>query len=471
MPESFLWFDLETFGRNPRHTRILQFAGIRTDAELNPLGEPISLYCRPADDFLPEPEAALITGITPQYALANGLCEAEFMAVLHEQFSQPNTCALGFNSIRFDDEFIRFGLYRNFFDAYEREYAGGNSRWDLLDVMRMLYALRPDGINWPLRDDGLPSFKLEHLAKANDCFEGEAHEALSDVRSLINLARKIKIAQPKLWQYALKLRDKNFVAGILATHKRKAVLHISGQFSAAKACSALMLPLMPHPQIKNRTIAVELNASALKLLDYSTEQIEQNIFTKLSLLPEGESRIGVKEIHHNHCPVLIELQTLNDAELKRWQIDAERLQLDMTLAHDIQLTLLANGEAIMHKLAIVFGKVRDYPPSDPDAALYDGFIERVDKLKFGKARSSKGQDSLVFVDARLSELYFRYKARNWPASLSYQEKHQWLAFKQSRLSAETIAEYCALCDRLVLEFPDKSQLMASLKDWAQQIAP
>jgi exodeoxyribonuclease I len=470
MPETFLWYDLETFGRSPRTSRISQFAAIRTDTDLNPIGEPVSLFCRPADDFLPEPEAALITGITPQHALAAGLCEADFMALLHEQFSQPGTCALGYNSIRFDDEFIRFGLYRNFFDAYEREYAGGNSRWDLLDVMRMFYALRPEGLQWPLRDDGLPSFKLEDLAKANGCFEGEAHEALSDVRSLINLARRAKTAQPRLWDYALKLRDKEFVAGIIAPHKRQVVLHVSGQFSAERACSALMLPLMPHPLIKNRVIAVELTPEALKLLDYTAEEIAGNIFTKRSLLPEGESRIGIKEIQHNHCPVVVALNSVNEAELVRWGIDAVRLKIDITAAETVRGELLANIEIITDKLAKVFSRPRSGEPADPDAALYDGFIERSDKLKFGKARSSKGRDPLVFIDPRLSELYFRYKARNWPESLTGGESNQWRDFRKSRLTLEALADYTQQCRALAEAHPDKAGVMQALLDWSVQIS-
>lgn len=470
MPETFLWYDLETFGRSPRTSRISQFAAIRTDTDLNPIGEPVSLFCRPADDFLPEPEAALITGITPQHALAAGLCEAEFMAVLHEQFSQPGTCALGYNSIRFDDEFIRFGLYRNFFDAYEREYAGGNSRWDLLDVMRMFYALRPEGLQWPLRDDGLPSFKLEDLAKANGCFEGEAHEALSDVRSLINLARRAKTAQPRLWDYALKLRDKEFVAGIIAPHKRQVVLHVSGQFSAERACSALMLPLMPHPLIKNRVIAVELTPEALKLLDYTAEEIAGNIFTKRSLLPEGESRIGIKEIQHNHCPVVVALNSVNEAELVRWGIDAVRLKIDIASAEIVRGELLANIEIITDKLAKVFSRPRSGEPADPDAALYDGFIERADKLKFGKARSSKGRDPLVFIDPRLSELYFRYKARNWPESLTGGESNQWRDFRKSRLTPDALADYTQQCRALAEAHPDKAGVMQALLDWSVQVS-
>ena len=247
---SFLWYDLETFGRDPRRTRIAQFAAIRTDESLAPIGEPISLFCRPADDLLPSPEATLITGITPQQAARDGLCEAEFFARLHEEFSVPGTCAVGYNSIRFDDEFVRFGLYRNFFDPYEREWRNGNSRWDLLDFVRLARALRPDGLAWPLREDGAPSFKLEHLADANGLREGTAHEALSDVRALIGLARKLRDSQPRLWDYAYALRDKKKTAALLDVANMTPLLHISGKYPATRGCAALVLPLARHPRIE-----------------------------------------------------------------------------------------------------------------------------------------------------------------------------------------------------------------------------
>lgn len=466
MPETFLWYDLETFGRDCRTSRISQFAGIRTDMALNPVAEPLSFYCRPSDDFLPEPEAALITGITPQFASQHGLCEAEFMDRVHEQLSEPGTCALGYNSIRFDDEFIRFSLYRNFYDAYEREYAGGNSRWDLLDVMRMMYAVCPDALQWPLRDDGQPSFKLEHLAKANGCFEGEAHEALSDVRSLINIARKVRAAAPKLWQHCLDLRDKSKVAGKLALHKNQRILHVSGQFPAAQACTGLMLPLMPHPLIKTRTLSVELRPEALKLIDYTAEQIERNIFTKTSQMPEGETRIGLKEIHHNRCPILFEP---DDAKALGLKLDMAHLGIDIQQAKEIHAQLNASAESIMHKLAKVFAKQRDFDNSDPDGALYSGFFDKADKTKFSKARSSKGQAELVFNDARLSELYFRYKARNWPESLDAREQMLWRKYRMARLNPEILQAYMTQCDALIAENPTQSGVLQALKDWSAQI--
>jgi exodeoxyribonuclease-1 len=462
MTDSFLWYDLETFGINPRTSRISQFAAQRTDFDLNLIDEPVSIFCQPSDDFIPDPEAALITGITPQYAKKHGVCEADFLSQVHETLSQPGTCALGYNTIRFDDEFIRFGLYRNFFDAYEREYAGGNSRWDLLDVMRMMFAFRSDALQWPLREDGMPSFKLEHLAKANNAFEGAAHEALSDVRSLINIARLVKNSAPHLWQHALSLRDKSIVSSKLALHKNQRILHISGQFPASQACTGLMLPLMIHPQIKTRTIAIELRPEALNLIDYSTEQIEKNIYTKYSELPEGEARIGLKEIHHNRCPIIF---TPDDAISLKLKIDFEHLHINIKQAQEIHAKLNAAADIIIPKLIKIYSKQREFDNSDPDGALYSGFFDRADKAKFSKARSSKGQAELVFNDARLSELYFRYRARNWPESLNSDENLLWQKYKTDRLSPEKVQEFIAKCDLLISSNPEQAQILQDLKSW------
>ncbi|HMB43460.1 MAG TPA: exodeoxyribonuclease I, partial [Luteimonas sp.] len=243
MPASFLFYDLETFGADPRTSRIAQFAAIRTDAELRQVDDPISFFVQPADDLLPSPIATLITGITPQQARRDGVNEAEAFARIAEEMSRPETCTLGYNSLRFDDEFIRHGLFRNFHDAYEREWRGGNCRWDLLDVMRLAHALRPDGLVWPKREDGSTSFRLEHLAAANDVRTGDAHEALSDVRALIGLARKLRLAQPRLWDYALTLRNKRQAAQLLDTVGMTPVLHVSQRYPASRLCAAAVLPL------------------------------------------------------------------------------------------------------------------------------------------------------------------------------------------------------------------------------------
>jgi exodeoxyribonuclease-1 len=237
MPASFLFYDLETFGADPAHQPHRQFAAIRTDADLNEIEEPVNIFVRPADDLLPSPVATLITGIAPQAALRDGMNEAQAFSLIFDEMARPETCTLGYNSLRFDDEFVRYGLFRNFYDAYEREWRGGNCRWDLLDVFRLAHALRPEGLIWPKREDGATSFKLEHLATANDVRIGDAHEALSDVRALIGLARKFKQAQPRLWEYALKLRDKRFAASLIDIVAMTPVLHVSQRFPASRLCA------------------------------------------------------------------------------------------------------------------------------------------------------------------------------------------------------------------------------------------
>src|SRR5690606_14886863 len=147
--DSFLFYDLETWGIDPRRTRIAQFAAIRTDTELRQLGAPIEFMVRPADDLLPSPGASMVTGLAPQDTLQTGLGEAEAFARIVDEMARPGTCTLGYNSLRFDDEFVRHGLFRNFHDPYAREWRNGNCRWDLLDVMRLAHALRPEGIAWP----------------------------------------------------------------------------------------------------------------------------------------------------------------------------------------------------------------------------------------------------------------------------------------------------------------------------------
>ena len=295
--DSFLFYDLETFGQDPRRTRIAQFAAVRTDSALNVLEEH-SFFVRPADDLLPSPIATLITGITPQQALADGVSEAAAFARISDLMSTPRTCTLGYNTLRFDDEFVRHGLFRNFFDPYEREWRGGNSRWDLLDMLRLMHALRPEGIVWPQRaDGGGTSFKLEHLATANGVRVGDAHEALSDVHATIALARLFKQHQPRLWEHALKLRDKRHVAGLLNVSAAQPLLHVSMRYPASRMCAAPVLPITLHPQIASRVIVLDLDEDPQALIALPAEAIAERVFIRREDLPEGVTRIGLKEVH------------------------------------------------------------------------------------------------------------------------------------------------------------------------------
>jgi len=430
MQTSFLFYDLETFGTDPRRTRIAQFAAIRTDAELREIEAPIDILVRPADDLLPSPAATLITGITPQRALREGVNEAEAFARIHEAMSAAETCTLGYNSLRFDDEFVRHGLFRNFYDPYEREWRGGNTRWDLLDVMRLAHALRPDGILWPQREDGATSFRLEHLAELNRVREGDAHEALSDVRALIGMARKLKTAQPKLWDYALKLRDKRYAARLIDLQTMTPVLHVSQRFPASRLCAAAVAPLARHPRIDNRVIVFDLHEAPDALLALEPDEIADRLYTPAADLPEGAARIPLKEVHLNRSPMLVEWAHLRPTDFERLAIDPEIVEARIA-------QLRAAGPALAEKIRRVYAERSAPEPADVDASLYDGFLQDADKRKFAEVRSATpqilGQRDFAFQDRRLPELLFRYRARNWPDSLDPNERERWNAYRRARL--------------------------------------
>ncbi|PBJ83216.1 exodeoxyribonuclease I [Lysobacteraceae bacterium NML93-0399] len=475
MTDSFLFYDLETFGADPRRSRIAQFAAIRTDAELNELDAPIDIFVRPADDLLPSPVATLITGITPQHAQRVGMPEADALARIHEEMSRPKTCTLGYNSLRFDDEFVRFGLYRNFFDPYEREWRSGNSRWDLLDVMRLWHALRPEGLIWPTREDGATSFKLEHLAAANDVRTGDAHEALSDVRALIGLARLFRAAQPRLWDYAAKLRNKRHAASMLDTIAMTPVLHISQRYPAARLCAAPVLPIARNPRIDSRVIVFDLDGDPDMLLDLDAETIASRVFVRREDLPEGVARIPLKEVHSNRCPAIVAWSHLRDADFERLSIDAATVEARAA-------RLRGAGPALAEKIRQVFAVERESGASDPDAALYDGFLADGDRRRMTKVRATPppllGAQDFGFEDPRLDALLFRYRARNWPELLSTEERVRWDAYRRQRLAPGTVlaeqdfTAYFTQIDALRAENPDDPRtgaLLDALLDWGRDI--
>jgi exodeoxyribonuclease-1 len=472
MTASFLFYDLETFGSDPRRSRIAQFAAIRTDESLREIDEPISFFVQPADDLLPSPAATLITGITPQQALRDGVSEAEAFGRIFEEMARPQTCTLGYNSLRFDDEFVRNGLFRNFHDAYEREWKGGNCRWDLLDVMRLAHALRPDGIAWPRREDGATSFKLEHLALANGVRSGDAHEALSDVRALIGLARKLRDSQPKLWDYALRLRDKRQAAQLLDTVAMTPVLHVSQRYPAARLCAAAVVPLARHPRIDSRVIVFDLDSEPDVLLDLDVDTIAARLYLRADQLPEGQARIPLKEVHLNRCPALVAWDHLREA-------DFDRLGIDHAQAEARAARLRAAGPALAEKIRRVYAVEREQRgPADVDASLYDGFVGDGDKRRCLEVRSTPPQAlagrDFGFADPRLPELLFRYRARNWPQTLDADEHRRWNDWRRQRLLPGSgladpdlggfEAELTALREQYAGD-PAKLALLQALDDW------
>jgi len=431
---SFYWHDYETFGIDPCRDRPAQFAGQRTNGNLEPIGEPLAIYCRPARDVLPSPMSCLITGITPQQAERDGLIEAEFAARLHEELAEPGTCAVGFNSIRFDDEFTRNLLYRNFYDPYAREWENGNSRWDIIDLARMCHALRPHGIEWPMREDGTPSFRLEDLAAANGIGHEHAHDALSDVNATIALARLLRTRQPRLFDFYFALRRKQRAFELLDYVRRKPVLHVSSRYPAERGCMAMVVPLAAHPQQPNKVIVYDLDADPTALLELDTHDIADRVFTARADLPEGIERIPLKAVSANRSPALAPITVLAGADTARIRLDPDRC-----LRH---LQMIAGTAGIAEKVAAVFSAAAaEREVADPDLALYHGFMSDADRKLLRDVRGTPpaqlGQRHFPFIDGRCQELLFRYRARNWPAHLAADEAARWEDYRRTKLTGQT----------------------------------
>jgi exodeoxyribonuclease-1 len=434
MSASFYWHDYETSGTDPRRDRPVQFAGQRTTPDLEPIGEPLSIYCRPARDVLPQPAACLVTGITPQHADRQGVIEAEFAARINEELALPGTCAAGYNSIRFDDEFTRNLLYRNFYDPYEREYKNENARWDIIDLARMCYALRPQGIDWPQREDLTPSFRLEDLTAANGLGHEHAHDALSDVHATIAFARLLRTRQPRLWNFYFALRRKQRAFELLDYAHRTPVLHVSSRYPAERGCLAIVAPLALHPERATSVIVYDLGVDPTPLLELGADEIADRLFTPRADLPEGVSRIPLKAVHANKSPALAPLSVLKDVDIARIGLDP-----NLCMAH---LQLLNKATGLPEKLRQVFASPRDERGiADPELSIYSGFASDADKRLFSEVRRTPpvelGRRDFGFRDPRYAELLFRYRARNWPQTLAADENQRWEEFCRARLTQST----------------------------------
>ena len=427
------WHDYETFGIDPRYDRPSQFAGIRTDEDLNIIGEPLMIYCKQANDYLPHPQACLVTGITPQQANEKGVTEAEFIKQIHDEFTVPNTCGVGYNSLRFDDEFTRFTLYRNFYDPYAREWQNGNSRWDIIDMARLTRALRPDGINWPNREDGKPDFRLEALTAANNIEHQGAHDALIDVYATIALAKLIKTAQPKLYEFVYQHRRKQAVSPLLNLRDRTPVIHVSRMYPSNYCGTALVVPIAKDPTNNNGIIVYDLRHNPEAFINEDADTLRQWLFTRTEELPEGVVRPAIKTLHINKCPVIVPENTLNNDAAQRLDIDRE--------LHYHHLQMLNDTGDLTQKITEIFTKPDYEAIDDPDAALYSGgFFSDNDKRKMELIRNAEPDHlatmSIPFEDPRLPDMLFRYRARNWPESLSEQEQQQWQHYRQQRLYSD-----------------------------------
>lgn len=457
---SFFWYDLETTGTDPRSDRIVQFAGIRTDLELNEVGSAFNTYVKCPVDVLPDPAACAVTGLTPQRVNRDGMNELEAYVAMNRCFAQPQTCVAGYNSLRFDDEFVRHGFFRHFIDPYAREWQGGNSRWDIIDLARAAAALRPEGIAWPT-EEGLPTFRLGELADANGIAHRGAHDALSDVRATLDLARLLRDKQPRLFAYYLKLRDRGELQRRLRPERSSLSLHVSRMFARERNCIAPIIPLAWHPRNRYSVIVADVGRDVRPLIEWDVDRLRDALFGT-----HQDERPPLKEVRFNRCPFVAPLATLRPQ-------DALRLKLDVAAAQRRADDLHA-AVGMAEKVAALYGVRANTAAQDADASIYDGFIDDVDRVRCGEAISQMldgvASPSTVFSDARLNELLFRMRARRDESMLSAPELTRWRAWMRSKLidggdTVMTLAKF----RRFLAELDAPAELIADLHAHANWI--
>lgn len=478
MADSFFFYDLETSGFNPHSARIVQFGGQRTNPKLERIGEPVNLLIKLTPDVLPDPDAVLVTGITPQQTLADGLTEAEFLKFFFDEVVKPGTIFTGFNSVRFDDEFMRFLLYRNFYDAYEWEWKDGNSRWDLLDMVRMTRALRPDGVTWPFAPDGKPSNRLEFLSSVNKLEHSNAHDALSDVQATIDVARLIRDKQPELFNYLLDGRDKKAVKSLI--EKGAPFVYTSGKYSSEYLHTTAAVLLTKRP--RDEALVYDLRFDPAPFADMSVGELaEAWRFTR----DPAAVRLPVKTVKYNRCPAVAPLGVMKD------KASQERVSLDVATVEKHLVSFKRCRAQLAEKMEQVVARrdaEREKAQVDlidnqltVDGRLYEGFVGDSDKTAMRAVRAAQPIELTGLAgelkDERLKNLLPLYKARNYPSALTAEERAAWDEFCAKKLldggNESRLATYFARLEALGEEKrPDKQRyLLEELRLYGESIIP
>ena len=430
MDKTFFFYDLETSGLTPREDRIMQFAGQRTSMDLEPVGEPVNILVKMTDDALPSPGAINVTKITPQQTLMDGITEAEFCKYVTEEIFTPGTVAVGYNTVRFDDEFMRATLWRNFYDPYEWEWKDERSRWDILDVVRLTRALRPEGIEWPFREDGAPTNRLELITKLNGVSHEHAHDALSDVYATIAVAKLIRDKQPKLFDFLFKMRNKNEVKRLVNLENPQIFVYASGRYANEHNKTTVVFPIAPG---RNGNVLVFD-------LRYNLSELNENYYPI------------VKELCYNKCPAVAPINVLDQSD--GW----EKIGLTREIVEENLKTLLEHPEFV-EQMREQYENRPEFPPAvEPEAALYDGFLNDRDRIKVSAVRSAEPRKLAdfhpEFDDERLPELLLHYKGRNYPETLSESEAESYETYRRARLERQVprfMAEIEKVTDGFVKE--------------------
>ena len=478
--KTFFFYDLETSGFSPQNDRIMQFAGQRTDENLNRIGEPINILVRLNDDVLPSPSALMVTKISPQKTVEEGYTEAEFSKMLVEEYFTPDTVIVGYNNVRFDDVHIQHLFWRNFYPPYDWQWKDGRSRWDLLDVVRMIRALRPEGINWPFiineeTGEKFAANKLELLTKENGILHENAHDAMSDVDGLIDVARLLKEKQPQIFDYLFKIRSKNEVQKLVNLENPKPFVYTSGRFKVEFEKTTVAFPIAPA---KNQNVIVwDLRFSPEKFIDWSEDQILENITVDFETRSSDDFEpIAAKILQYNKCPAVAPMGVLTEENQQRLKIDLAEIQKNLDILRK-NPHFAENLRSAFERRSEVFQDKSSAEKPAPEARLFEGFVSRSDDIEIEAVRNSTDRELADFhpdfTDERLTDLLLHYKARSFPKSLSSQEKELWEEYRVKNLQKmmpNFMKEFQEIANNQNLNSQEE-YILEEIKLWLENILP
>ena len=439
---TFYWHDYETFGLMKHVDRPAQFAGQRTDLNFEPVDAPDQWFCRPSPDYLPSPEACLVTGITPQTAAQKGLPEAEFARRIHERFNVPETLVIGYNNLRFDDEVSRALFWRNFLDMYSHQFRNGCSRWDLYPFTLAVWALRDEGTVWPTvtDEDGTErvTFRLEKLTQANGIVHTHAHDAVSDVEATYLFAKHLAKVQPRLWKWALDNRGKDAVSRALTNGAP--CVYVDPYAGQKAGFLRFVMPICTSPQNRNEVLCWDCRYDPSVLDGLPPQEIRRLAMAGKEERREGESRLPLVRVKVNQCPfVCADLRIINARVAERFAIDVEAVLANgVTLA---QITPRIQGPCLQ---ALEMNDADRPEPVDPEEALYSGFMCPADEKTAAEVRrllpeelaTRHREGRIVFENPVFEELLFRMRARSWPETLDADEAERFKNLARRLLSGE-----------------------------------
>lgn len=471
MNATYLFYDIESTGLNKCFDQVLQFAAIRTDLELNEL-ERHEIFIKLRPCVIPSP-GGIITHRIPITKMQQGELEVEAVKKIHALLNTPGTISLGYNTLSFDDEFLRFSFYRNLLPPYTHQFANHCSRMDLYPITVMYYLFKKEALNWP-QIEGRVSLKLENLNQLNELAEGAAHNAIVDVEATLALAKKLK-SHPKMWDYVcgyfkkpidLERQTELPYSFQLADREHQEALIVSGKLGHKNQFHAPAVFLGKHNHYNNQTLWLRLDQENLQRTTADT--IDEHTFV-----------IRKKTAEH--------------------QLLLKPLPRFLTHLSKSRKEIVAANRSWLQANQDLFDKIcsyhRDYkyppvPERDIYAALYDlGFPPRYEEelyAKFHQASPDKKEKiALKFADPVRQELALRLLAENYPQHLSAENKihstqyldqlhaspHPPLDYKNTpQLTREkALAEIAELQTNQDLD-DEQLQLLVELKEYLQNLS-